>query len=504
MTMQASSTNGVVSDHQADYSNKIVNGDAHLGAIEVTTKILANDTKVKVAGLDFDGVLRGKIMAKDKFLSSLNGGFGMSSAIYGWDMHDVLFTTEVSITSADGGYPDMTAEIDLSSMRRLPFEENIAMFLLRFSIGGNPVCADGRSMMASLDRTLAKAGAKGFAGVELEFMNFQTPHEDGYGRSDGRRNLAAFMQNNSPGSLRPLTSGMFGYSVSRPLMSKKFFHEVYDRSLEMGCPIEGWHTESGPGVFEAALAFSPVSRMADNVSLFKLLTKSIGIEHDTTPCFMAKPIEGLPGNSGHIHVSLTDLEGKNLFAREVPDPDAPWPDVAHLSDTGRSFLAGLIDALPDIMPMLAPNVNSYKRLIENYWAPVTVSWGLEDRFSSIRLVSQPICKPSATRLEIRIPGADLNPHYALAAIFNAGWRGVQQKMSLNLPPSAQQPKGHRAELLPNTLQRALERFEAKDSIAREIMGDEFVDAFAVSRHHELRVWREAVTDWEFKRYIEIV
>ena len=210
---------------------------------------------------------------------------------------------------------------------------------------------------------------------------------------------------------------------------------------------------------------------------------------------MAKPIEGMPGNSGHIHVSLTNLEGENLFAREVPDHDAAWSDLKHLSDTGRSFLAGLLDALPDIMPLLVPNINSYKRLVENYWAPVTVSWGLEDRFSSIRLISHPICKPSATRFEIRIPGADLHPHYALAAIFQAGWRGIKQKMEITLPPTSQRPEGERAELLPNTLGKALERFEAKGSVAREIMGDEFVDAFSLSRHHELRIWREAVTDW---------
>ncbi|KPM38038.1 hypothetical protein AK830_g8530 [Neonectria ditissima] len=285
--------------------------------LEMTANLLLNDSKVKVAGIDFDGVLRGKVMAKEKFLSSLKGGFGMSSAIFGWDMHDVLYTTETSITSANGGYPDLTAEIDLASIRRLSFEGNIPMFLLRFSKNGSPACTDGRSMMASLERTLAKAGAEGYAGVELEFMNFQTPYEDGYGRTDGRQNLAAFLEKHSPDALRPLTSGMFGYSVSRPLMSKDFFHDTYDRSLEMGCPIEGWHTESGPGVFEAALTVSPVARMADNVSLFKLLAKSIGIEHGVTPCFMAKPKEGLPGNSGHIHVSLTDLEGKNMFARET-------------------------------------------------------------------------------------------------------------------------------------------------------------------------------------------
>ena len=103
-------------------------------------------------------------MSKEKFLSSLKSGFGMSSAVFGWDMHDVLYTTETSITSADAGYADMTAEIDLGSMRRFPFEDNIPFFLLHFSLNGKPVCADGRSLLAVLDDKLAKSGIKAFAG----------------------------------------------------------------------------------------------------------------------------------------------------------------------------------------------------------------------------------------------------------------------------------------------------------------------------------------------------
>jgi glutamine synthetase len=204
---------------------------------------------------------------------------------------------------------------------------------------------------------------------------------------------------------------------------------------------------------------------------------------------MAKPIEGIPGNSGHIHLSLTDLNGTNLFARGERDPSAPFPDVEYLSNLGRYFLAGVLDALPDIMPLLAPNINSYKRMVENYWAPIRVSWGFEDRLSSVRLVAPPTCKPKSTRLEVRVPGADLHPHYALSGLFRAGLRGVDKGMQVKLPP------GEQGELLPNSLGEAVGRFERPGSVAREIMGDAFVDAFTISRRHELRVWREAVTDW---------
>ena len=217
---------------------------------------------------------------------------------------------------------------------------------------------------------------------------------------------------------------------------------------------------------------------------------------------MAKPIHGLPGNSGHIHVSLCDIDGNNLFARETPDPDAQWTDIAHLSDTGRHFLAGLLEALPDIMPLFAPTINSYKRLIENYWAPVDINWGLEDRLSSIRLIAPPVSSPKATRFEVRIPGADLHPHYALSAIVAAGLRGIEKKLKISTPPtSAQDSIPVR---LPKTLGDAVSRFQRPESVAYELFDPLFVNFFAATRKHELRLWREAVTDWEFKRYVETV
>lgn len=263
-----------------------------------------------------------------------------------------------------------------------------------------------------------------------------------------------------------------------------------------------------------------VNEMADRVTLFKcvtgihfsyelaltirtrLLAKSVGIEHNITPCFMAKPVHGLPGNSGHIHISLCDANGVNLFARETADLGAQWSDIAHLSDAGRHFLAGLLVALPDIMPLFAPTVNSYKRLIENYWAPVDITWGLEDRLSSIRLIAPPVSSTKATRFEIRIPGADMHPHYALSAIVAAGLRGIEKKLEISVPPTSVRKDA--SVRLPKTLNEALQQFQRPESVAYEIFDSQFVKFFAATREHELRLWREAVTDWEFKRYIETV
>lgn len=300
-------------------------------------------------------------------------------------------------------------------------------------------------------------------------------------------------------SLPSLTEGMFGYSLTRPIHNQDYYYGIFDACQKFGCGIEGWHTESGPGVFEAALEYGEIRAMADKAALFKLVVKSIGSKFGITPCFMAKPRQGLPGNSGHMHVSLVDKDGNNLFARETPDDNARYPDLKDLSDTGRHFLAGLLEGLPDTMPIVAPTVNSYKRLVENFWAPVTVSWGLEHRAASIRLIAPPTSSPKATRFEVRVPGADANPFLVLAMILALGWRGIEKKLEIKIPPLG---KGEdvggasdKGERLAKSLKEATEKFARKESVAREVFGDEFVEHFAGTREHEIRLWDEAVTDW---------
>jgi glutamine synthetase len=214
---------------------------------------------------------------------------------------------------------------------------------------------------------------------------------------------------------------------------------------------------------------------------------------------MAKPREGLPGNSGHMHISIVSDTGKNVFFRGDPDPSPLYPDLTDLSDLGRQFLAGLLTGLPDVMAIFAPTINSYKRLVENFWAPVTVSWGLEHRAASIRLIAPPTANGNATRFEVRLPGADANPHFVLATIVALGWRGVEKKLEIPVPPlgkgediGSMRDKGVR---LAKNLKDANEMFMRKGSVAREVFGDNFVDHFGGTREHEVMLWQEAVTDW---------
>lgn len=423
----------------------------------------------------------------------------------------MTYFRELKISNAENGYRDLIAKIDLQSYRRIPWEYNVPFFLVSFYDPDTqePICACPRSLLRNAVGKLQKAGYGAMAGAEFEFYTFRAPKDPSL-QTTGPTSATTmpYLQNNDTQSLPHLTQGMFGYSLIDPVHNQDWFYNVFEACERFRCDVEGWHTESGPGVFEAALQFGEITEMADRASLYKYVVKAIGSKHGITPCFMAKPRQGLPGNSGHMHCSIVDKSGKNLFYRGEKDPNPPFKDVEYLSDMGRQFLAGLLDGLPDIMPIIAPTVNSYKRLVENFWAPVTVSWGLEHRAASIRLIAPPTASAKAVRFEIRTCGADANPSLVLAAIVALGWRGIEKKLEIKLPPLGKGEEvggsGDKGERLPKSLRESTAKFMAKDSVAREVFGDDFVEHYGGTREHELRLWDEAVTDWEIKRYIEAV
>ncbi|KAI6821113.1 glutamine synthetase/guanido kinase [Hortaea werneckii] len=476
-------------------------------------ELLKNDISIKVGGTDIDGQVRGKLMSKKKFLSIAQSGFGFCSVVFGWDMHDQTYFKELKISNAENGYRDILAEVDLSSFRRIPWENNVPFFLCSFrEPEGQSLSACPRSLLERQCDKLAANGMGALAGAEYEFYTFRAPqahHE--YASHDDRNSSATaqFLQEKPVNDLPSLEQGMFGYSLTRPTHNQDWYYKIFESCANFRCDIEGWHTESGPGVYEAALEYGGIQAMADKAVLFKLAVKNISSKYGITPCFMAKPRQGLPGNSGHVHVSLCDPQtGANLLARDSPDPSPQYEDIRHLSATGRHFLAGILDGLADVMPIVAPTVNSYKRLVENFWAPVTVSWGLEHRAASIRVIAPPTASPKGTRFEVRVAGADANPYLVFAAILALGLRGIEKKLPLPIAPLARgqdvggsEDKGQR---LAKSLKEATERFARRESVAREVFGDEFVEHFAGTREHEVRLWEEAVTDWEVRRYIETV
>ncbi|GAA5957563.1 hypothetical protein JCM21900_001638 [Sporobolomyces salmonicolor] len=457
-------------------------------------------------GVDVDGVLRGKIMAKDKFLSAAKDGFGFCSVVFGWNIHDASYSPELNISNLQNGYRDLLARISLDSYRRTPAtttQPSLPFFLVTFL---NPDTKKGleacpRATLAKVVEQYEKEGYYAYAGAEFEYFQFRETPTSIYAKDFH--------------NLEPLTQGMHGYSLLRPQINNQYFHELWDNCAKFGIPLEGHHTETGPGVYESALAYQPVSRMADNALLFKYTAKTTGLAHGILPTFMAKPYGDQPGCSGHVHISLRDKEGRNVFAVSEEEVEkgregAIWEDTRRVSKEAEWFLAGVLEGLPDIMPCLVPTVNGYKRLVESFWAPTSVSYAYENRVASVRIISPPMGDTKSTRLEVRVPGADMNPHICFSAILALGLRGIRKQLPLDRPPistkglkegvAAEQIK---LERLPKTLLAATELFLRPDSLAREVLGDAFVDHYGATRMNEWNQFAQAVTDWELKRYLEL-
>jgi glutamine synthetase len=441
----------------------------------------APGTRVKVAVADIDGVLRGKYLHKEKFYSAAENGFGFCDVVLGWDMMDVTYDNTTH-TGWHKGFPDVLAKIDLGTMRHVPWDDGVPFFLGEFvhQVKGKetplPICP--RQVLKRVLKRAGKLGLMPMCGVEYEWFNFrETPQS------------WADKQGVAPTTLTP---GMFGYSLLRANENREFFAALFSDMAAFGVPIEGLHTETGPGVYEAAILFSEALEQADRAVLFKTGAKEIGSRFGIMPSFMAKWSKDYPGCSGHIHTSLSDGKA-NLFH------DARGRHG--MSKLFESFLAGQVGTLMEFAPMFWPTINSYKRLVDGFWAPVKPTWGVDNRTASFRVIPG---SPKSTRLETRCPGADINPYLAMAAVIAAGLSGVERKMKLTTPPIHGTNQG--AEDIPRAPRTLIETtriFRASER-ARDWFGDDFVDHFAATREWEWRQWLDAVTDWERKRYFEII
>jgi glutamine synthetase len=436
--------------------------------------------KVKLALVDIDGILRGKYISIEKFLSVIESESGFCDVIFGWDAGDIVYDN-VEYTGWHTGYPDAPARLDLSTFRKIPWENDIPFFLGDiFDANGNPGYVCPRQLLKKVQADLEAAGYDAYFSQEFEWFNFlETPQT---AREKGFQNLT------------PLSPGMFGYSILRSTLNNPFFTDLFDLLRKFDVPLEGLHTETGPGVLEAAIQYSKVLEAADRAVLFKTAVKEIGYKHGILATFMAKISENLAGCGGHVHQSLWDSGmKKNLFV----DTQDQWK----MSDLMKSYLAGQLHCLPFLLPLYAPTVNSYKRLVEGAWAPTTLTWGIDNRTVALRV----LCNGSkSSRLETRVVGSDVNPYLAMAAALASGLYGIRHKMQLTQPPTSGNgyldfSNGR----LPGTLLEATAKMRASGE-AREMLGDKFVDHFAATREWEWREHLKAVTDWELKRYLEII
>jgi glutamine synthetase len=434
-------------------------------------------THVKLGLFDTDGVLRGKYLGREKFFLALENGFGFCDVVLGWDSNDQLYDN-VSFTGWHTAYPDAWCRVVPSTCRPLPLEGDMLLFLAEFDGAAEVLCPRG-----TLKRVLSRADEMGYAAqaaCEYEFFLFEeTPHSV---REKGFKNL------------RTVTPGFFGYSMLRASVHAEFYEHLLELCTTMRIPLEGLHTETGPGVLEAAITYADALEGADRAALFKTFTKILAQRRGWMATFMAKWSREWPGQSGHLHVSLTDKRGKPVFH------DARKPHA--MSDAMRWFIGGQQALMPELLAMVASNVNSYTRLIPGFWAPTDATWGLDNRTCALRAIPG---SPTSQRIEYRIAAADINPYIALAAAIGSGLWGIEHRIEPDAPieGSAYARTYPQERQLPHTLWEAAQRLRAS-SAARALFGDAFVEHYAATREWEEREFRKAITDWELTRYFEVI
>ena len=440
--------------------------------------------RVKLGVTDVDGVIRGKYISLDKFEAIAADTSGFCDCVLGWDVADELYDN-ATFTGWHTGFPDALYRLDLESRRRLPDEDNVPYFVGEFVQADrqslHPICPRSR-----LKHVLAQAAEAGFGArmaFEYEFFIFdETPHT---------------IREKNYTDLVPLTPGMFGYSMLRANTLSDLMNEFMDYCIALDVPLEGLHCETGPGVWEAALAVDDCLRAADKAVLFKTFAKSFFQKRGLTATFMAKWSMDYPGQSGHLHQSLHDVEtGEGRF-------HDPAGDYA-MSDTMRRYVAGLHRYLPEFLALTSPNINSYTRLVKGAWAPTAATWGVENRTSALRVISG---SSKSQRVEFRVGSADANPYLVAAANLSAGLLGIRDAMPLPEPVVGNAydlQESLPAEQQFDTNLRDANRRLNGSAAARQMLGEAFIDHYVASRDWEVREYERHVNSWQLQRYFEII
>jgi glutamine synthetase len=443
----------------------------------------AGVSKVKVAVTDIDGVMRGKYISLEKFESILKGTGGFCDCVFGWDVNDVLYDN-AKFTGWHTAYPDALYKIDLSSERMIS-DEQVPFYLADF-VGSDGQSAHPICPRNVLKRVLQKAESMGLGcnlAFEYEFFAFNETPE-----SVREKNFH---------NLRPLTPGMFGYSVLRNSTQSDLFQDLMDYFAAMKIEIEGLHCETGPGALEAAIKYDHALVSADRAAVFKTFAKVFFQKRGLMATFMAKPNVNLPGAGGHIHQSLFDLKTKRNLFFEAGKKHSMSPLM-------QSYLAGQMKYLKSFLAMVSPTINSYSRLVKGFWAPTAVAWGVENRTTALRVIPG---SEKAQRVEFRVAAADANPYLAASAVLAAGLLGIEEKLQLGEAITGNayeaQDSFPKEQQLPNNLAEAADNLAESDA-AKDIFGAPFVEHFVISRRWEVREYQKAVTDWQLQRYFEII
>ena len=440
-----------------------------VGAGEIDTVVLAFT--------DMQGRLAGKRLSAEFFLEEVAEHYSEGC--------NYLLAVDVDMNTVDGyamsswdrGYGDFVMVPDMSTLRRLPWHEGSVLVIADLTwLDGEPVVASPRQILLRQTARLASRGWTAMAGTELEFVVYLDSYEQAAARD--YRDLTPANQYNVDYSI-------LGTSRIEPLLRR-----IRLQMDGAGLYVESAKGECNLGQHEIAFRYADAVTTCDNHSIYKTGAKEIAAQDGNSITFMAKP-NAREGNSCHIHLSL---RGSSDGARGAP---VMAGDGAYgLSKLGEHFLAGQLAAMRELALCYAPNINSYKRYVPGSFAPTSVRWGVDNRTCALRLVGH---GPSL-RVENRVPGGDVNPYLAVAAMIAAGLHGIDNELPLE-PPLAGNAYADTSVRVPHTLHDALDLWE-KSELAREAFGAEVVEHYANYARVELTAYEAAVTDWELRRGFE--
>ena len=378
-----------------------------------------------------------------------------------------------AMSSWDSGYGDLVMRPDLSTMHRVPWHEGTVMVLADVLWeDGSPVTASPRQVLQRQTARLAEAGLRAHVGTELEFILFRDTYEQAW--NSGYRGL-------TPTNLYNVDYSLLGTSRVEP-----FLRRVRNAMAGAGLTVESAKGECNLGQQEIVFRFDKAVVSCDHHVVYKNGAKEMAAQDGYALTFMAKYDER-EGNSCHVHCSVRGTGGEVVMAGDAGDG---------MSALGRSFVAGQLAHLRELTLLLAPNINSYKRFVEGSFAPTALAWGRDNRTCAFRLVGH----GASLRLENRVPGGDVNPYLATAAMLAAGLAGVQQQLVLS---PAFTGNAYRSDVarVPTSLAEALELWEGS-AFARTAFGEDVVAHYANAARVELAAFGSAVTDWERYRGFE--
>ena len=434
---------------------------------------------IKLGMVDIDGLWRGKRVTVDYFLGSiLSHGAHICDILFGWDIEDKLIPG-LTFTGWHTGYPDIFMVPDISTIAVVPWEERTASVICDVvDVDGDPVTVSPRQVLRKILNRMDEKGLTAAVGYELEFYLLKETLQS--------------LEEKNYANIEPLTRGSHTYSLYRGTGTEYIIGELRHKMNQYGIVVDAANSEYGSGQFEVNLRYCPAMIAADRSLLFKNGIKEIAASHGMVATFMAKYNHDDSGNSAHVHQSISDKNGTNLFS----------DGKGGLSDMAMRYLAGVIATLPEFMALFCPNINSYKRIVEDSWTGVSATWARENRTTAVRTV---LSSTSATRIENRLPGADANPHIVIAACVAGGLYGMNEKLEPPEPTTgnAYVLSDEEAPRLPRSLEQALDLLD-KSEVARDLIGSEFVDHFVATRRWEIQEFSRVVTDWERRRYLEMI